>query len=325
MRRREFISLLSSAAAAWPVATRAQQAVPKVGILGSTSPESWSRLTVAFLHGLREGGLVEGKDVAIEYRWAEGRYDRLAGLVSELLAIRVDVILAIAPPAARAAKAATTSIPVVFTSGGDPVAMGLVASINRPGGNLTGINFRTAELVAKMFATLVELVPHVAKLAILVNPGNPNSGAQIRDAQAAAEKLGRQIHVLKTSNETEIEAAFAQITKHGIGALLIATDAFFLTRKDQLVNLSSRVAVPTVYTHREYVEAGGLVSYGTSLTQAYRQAGLYVARILKGAKPADLPILQPTKYELVINLKTAKAFGIAIPPTLLALADEVLE
>jgi ABC-type uncharacterized transport system substrate-binding protein len=330
MRRRAFIAMLGGAAAvsALPVGSsvaHAQQAMPRIGVLGSTSPDSWRPFVAAFLHGLRAGGFVEGKDVAIEYRWAEGRYERLPAFAAELVRTRVDVILAIAPPAALAAKAATPSIPIVFTSGGDPVTMGLVSSVNRPGGNLTGINFLGGELAAKMLETVVDLVPRATKLAILVNPSNPNSGPQIGDARSAAQKLGRQIQVLTATNEIEIEAAFGQITVRGIDALLVGTDAAYTERKDQLLKLSSRVAVPTVYPVREFVAAGGLLSYGTSLTEAYRQVGLYVARILKGAKPADLPIIQPTKFELVINLKTAKALGLEVPPTLLARADEVIE
>jgi putative ABC transport system substrate-binding protein len=326
MRRREFIAGLGGAAAVWPLVVRAQQGkLPKVGFLSSASAKEWTPFLSAFLGGLRETEHVEGRHFTIEYRWAEGQYDRLPALAADLVRNRSDLVVAVTPPAALAAKAATATIPVVFLTGADPVALGLVASINRPGGNLTGITFATAELASKLLQTIQQLVPNLTSIAMLVNPGNQSSVAQSRDLQIAVQSLGAKCQVLSATNEADLDKAFEQIKGHDVDALVVATDSFFLVRKNQLVSLSERFAVPTVYNLREYVIAGGLLSYGTSVADAYRQVGIYVGRILKGARPADLPVLQPTKFELVINPKTAKALGLTVPDKLLALADEVIE
>lgn len=326
MRRRDFLGVLSSAMATWPCIARAQKpAIPVIGFLSSTSADQWSQFIAAFHIGLKEQNFADGANVAIEYRWAEGQYDRLPGFADDLVRKGCDVIVAVAPPAARAAKAATSKIPIVFISGVDPVALGLVASVNRPGGNLTGFNFATAEIVSKIMQTILQLLPQLRTFAFLMNPQNPNSASQANDVQSAAKALGREASILLASSGADIDAAFDVIKQRGIDALIIATDAFFVSRRTQLVSSSERLAIPTVYALREYVAAGGLLSYGTSVTDAYRQVGAYAGRILKGAKPADLPVLQPTKFEIAINLKTAKALGLSVPDNLLALADEVIE
>jgi putative ABC transport system substrate-binding protein len=325
MKRRELILLLGGAVIA-PRALRAQQKpMPVIGFLNGTSPGPAAAFVAAFRQGLSETGYVEGQNVAIEYRWAEGRYDRLPALATDLVGRRVDVIVATGGDrSALAAKSATSTIPIVFT-GGDPVAIGLVASLSRPGANLTGFSIITVELHPKLLELISELVPQVGVIALLVNPNNPNAERMQRDVQEAARAKRVQLHILKAGIESEMEGAFATLVHLKAGALLVGADAFFNSRREQLVALALRHAVPAIYEWREFPVAGGLISYGTSLAAVYRQVGIYVGRILKGAKPADLPVQQPTKFELVVNLKTAKALGVTVPPSILARADEVIE
>jgi putative ABC transport system substrate-binding protein len=325
VRRREFITLLGGAAT-WPLAARAQQpAMPVIGFFHPASPDAVAHRVRAFRRGLKDTGYVEGENVAIEYRWAEGQYDRLQALAADLVRRQVAVIVA-AGGSGFAARAATTTIPIVFVSGEDPVGLGLVASLARPGGNLTGINFLAGELQAKRLELLRELVPGVVRVAVLVNPTNPtNAEGTVRDVEAAARALGLQIQVLNVSTSGEIDAAFATLVRERPDALFVGSDAFFNNRRVQLVHLASRHAVPATYAGRDFAVAGGLISYGADITDAYREVGVYAGRILKGAKPADLPVVQSSKFELVINHQTARMLGLTVPATLLARADEVIE
>jgi putative ABC transport system substrate-binding protein len=325
--RREFITLLGGAAAAWPMAARAQQpAMPVIGFLSSQYLEGYGEPLRGFRQGLKEAGFVEGHNVAIEYRWAENQTDRLPELAVDLVRRRVAVIAAIDTPSASAAKAATTTIAVVFNTGSDPVRDGLVTSLARPAGNLTGVNFFAADLAAKRLGLLRELVPGAARIAVLVNPAHASiTEPTLRDLEPAAREAGLQIHVLNASSRAEIAAAFATIGRERLDALLLGSGPFFSSRRVQLVLLAARYAVPTMYTGRQYVEAGGLISYGASLTDAWRQVGAYAGRILQGAKPADLPVVQSTKFELAINAEAARILGLNVPPSLLATADEVIE
>jgi putative ABC transport system substrate-binding protein len=323
--RRKFIVTLSSAAA-WPLATRAQQpATPLIGFLDSASFEMRRNQLVSFHRALSEAGYIEGRSLAIEYRYANGQYDRLPAMATELVRRSVTVMVAGGPNAALAAKAATATIPIVFEAGIDPVKLGLVTSFNRPGGNVTGMYLFASVLETKRLELARELAPQRAAIAFLANPTYPGAETQIADMQAAARALGQEIYILKATNDGEIDAAFTALVQHGARALLVGADPFFNTRRDKLIALAASHAVPTIYNWREYTVAGGLMNYGTNLVDVYRQLGEYTSRILRGANPSDLPVLQPTKLELVINLKTAKALGLEIPPKVLALADEVIE
>ena len=326
LKRRQFITLLGGAAT-WPLAARAQQSsMPLIGFLSSRSPDDAAHLVAGFRKGLAENGYVEGQSVAIEYRWAHGQYDRLAAMAAELAGRQVAVLVATGgEPAALAAKAATSTIPIVFATGGDPVQLGLAASYNRPGGNATGINFMTATMEAKRLELLHALLPNAVAVGVLLNSDFPLAETQLRDLQEAARVLRLEIHVLRANADREIEVAFESIARQHISALAVAAGPFFDTRREQLVALAAHHMVPTIYQFREYATAGGLMSYGIDPLDAYRQVGDYAGRILKGAKPAELPLLQPTKFEFVINLKTAKAMGIEVPPGLSARADEVIE
>jgi len=325
IKRREFITLVGGAAA-WPLVARAQQpAMPVVGFLNSGTAAAYAPFAAAFRQGLSEAGYVEGRNVAIEYRWAEGHYERLTALADDLIRRQVTVIAATSTPAALAAKAATSTIPIVFTAGVDPIAAGLIGSLNRPSGNLTGVNVYLSALWGKRLELLHELVPNAAVIGMLVNPNFPDAESQAKDVKEAARIIGQQVHIVNASSESDIDSAFASLVRLRVDALLVASDAFFLSHRDQIVALAARHALPTIYSVREFVFAGGLMIYAPDLRDGYRQASIYVGRILKGAKPSDLPVVQPTKFDFVINLKTAKALGLEIPPKLLALADEVIE
>jgi len=325
--RRAFITLLGGAAAAWPLAARAQQpTVPVIGYLNNASPEADAARLTGLRRGLNQSGYVEGRNLVIEYRWAGNQADRLPVLAADLVQLRVAVMVTPGLVATLAAKAATTSIPIVFLVGNDPVQLGLVASLNRPGGNLTGFNILIGELGAKGLALLHELVPGIATIGFLANPNNPAVfELMTRDVLAAASVIGVKVQTLKAATDREIDAAFVSLVQERTGALLVGNDLFLNNRIEQLVALAARHAIPAMYPLRDFAAAGGLMSYGGRLTDNYQQVGIYTGRVLKGEKPADLPVVQPTKYELVINLKTARALAIDIPPTLVALADEVIE
>ena len=325
MKRREFMSLLAGAAA-WPLAARAQQpAMPVMGYLNSRSRDTDTPFLAAFHRGLNETGYVEGQNVAIEYRWADGQYDRLPVLATDLVRRRVTVMAATSTPAALAAKAATSAIPIVFTTAADPIAVGLVDSLSRPSGNVTGVNSYLSDLGAKRLELLRQLVPNDAVIGMLVNPNYPDAESQAKDVKEAARTLGQQVHVVNADSEGDLDRAFATFIELKADALLVSLDSFFLSRREQLVALAARHKIPVMYFARDFVLAGGLMSYGSDLADSYRQAGVYTGRILKGAKPVDLPVLQPTKFELSINTTTAKSLGLSIPDRLLALADEVIE
>jgi putative ABC transport system substrate-binding protein len=326
MRRRELLFLLGGMMTAARALRAQQKAMPVIGFLGLASPGPFASFAAAFHKGLSEAGYVEGQNVTIEYRWAEGHYDRLPALATDLVDRKVNVIAASGGPAsALSAKKLTSTIPIVFIVGGDSVELGLVASLARPGGNLTGVAVLAIELMPKRLELLLELVPQAGVIALLVNPNSPTAERHIGDIQEAARVKGVQLAILKAGTEGEIDAAFGTLVQLGTSALLVGSDPFFNSRREQLVALAARHAVPAIYEWREFAAAGGLISYGTSLTGVWRQFGIYVGRILKGEKPADLPVQQPTKFELVINLNTAKALGLTVPPSILARADEVIE
>jgi len=327
MKRREFITLIGGAAAAWPLAARAQQPMPVIGFLDRRSPDALADRLRAFRQGLKGAGYFEGENVATEYRWAENQLDRVPALAADLARRSVTVIVATGGAAvASVAKAATTTIPIVFLAAEDPVRLGLVASLARPGGNLTGINFFSAELVAKRLELLHELVPAATRVTVLVNPANvSNTESTLRDVEPAARAIGLQIQILNASTSREIDAAFASVVRGRPDAFFVSGDSFFDSRRVQLVHLATHHHVPATYSGREYAEAGGLMSYGSDITDAYRQVGIYTGRILKGAKPAELPVVQSSKFELVINHQTARMLGLTVPPSLIATADEVIE
>jgi putative tryptophan/tyrosine transport system substrate-binding protein len=326
MNRRSFVSLLGGAMAAWPLDARAQQpAMPVIGFLSSGTPAGLAYLTDGFRQGLSDAGYVEGRNVAIEYRWAEGQYDRLPALAADLVRRQVTVVAATTTPGALAAKRATSTIPIVFTIGADAIAVGLVDSLSRPSGNVTGVNNYLSDLGAKRLELLRELVPDAAAIGVLVNPNFPDAESQAKDVKEAALKLGQQVHVVSAVTEKDLDKAFATFVQRQVRVLLVTVDPFFNSRREQLVALAARHKIPAMYFGREFVVDGGLMSYASNLADGYRQAGIYVGRILKGAKPADLPVVQPTKFELVINLKTAKALGLTVPQIMRMTADEVIE
>jgi putative ABC transport system substrate-binding protein len=324
MRRREFIRLFGSPVVAWPLVARAQQAaMPISGFLNSASPDEYAPLLAAFRQGLKEAGAIEGQNATIEYRWAEGQYDRLPALVADLIHRKVTVIAATSTPAARAAKAATATLPIVFTTGDDPIELGFVASLNRPGGNMTGVSNLLVALGSKQLGLLRELASGTAVIAVLVNPNFPGTERQLKEVEAGA--LGLQIKVLRAATEPEIDGAFASMAQLTGAALIVAADPFLIGHHDHIVALAARHSIPAIYSVRNFAVAGGLMSYGTDFADSYRQAGIYTGRIVKGESPANLPVQQSTKFEFVINLKAAKALGLTVPPSLLARADEVIE
>jgi putative ABC transport system substrate-binding protein len=326
MRRREFIAVVG-ATAAWPLTARAQSpAMPLIGFLSSRSPAESAHHTAAFLRGLRETGYIEGQNVAVQYRWAEGKYDRLPALAAELVALPLAALAAPGgTPSALAAKAATASVPIIFLSGDDPVRAGLVVSFNRPGGNVTGVSLISTELGTKRVGLLCELVPTAKVIALFLNPNDPDAESHRQDVQMAVDRLRRRLIMLHASTETEFDAIFATLAQQGVGAMVVENDPFFDTQRNRLVALAAQYAVPAIYHIREFPAAGGLMSYGASLTEAYHQLGVQTAQILKGSDPRDVPVVRPTRFELVINIKTAKALGLDVPDKLLALADEVIE
>jgi putative tryptophan/tyrosine transport system substrate-binding protein len=325
MRRREFIAVISGAVT-WPLVAHAQQPMPVIGFLNAASPGPLRQQITAFLGGLKESGYVEGQNVAIEYRWAEGQYDRLPALVADLVKQRVSVIVSGGgAPAVLAAKAATTTIPIVFSLGADPIGLGLVASLNRPGGNITGAYQFTSGLEAKRLGLLHEMVPKATPVAVLINSNFADAENQLRDVQEAAARLGVQLVIVRANAESDFDPAFSTLVRERAGALLVCGSPFFNIRREQLVVLAARHAVPAIFEWRDFAAAGGLMSYGTSLADAYHQVGVYAGQILRGSKPGDLPVVQSTKFELVINLSTAKTLGIEVPPTLSARADEIIE
>ncbi len=328
MRRRDFITLISGFAACWPLAAYAQQgaAAPLVGILGAGSPRGyWAELFAAFRQGLGEAGYSEGRNMTIEARWAEDQYDRLSALATDLVGQRPAVIGAFATPAAKAAKAATATIPIVFVTIADPLQIGLVASLNRPGGNMTGVSQLSVEVGPKLLELLHEAVPSARAMALLLNPTNPNATTQSKTVQAAAQRLGLQLHVLNASSPGDFDPTFAKLHELQVAALMIGQDVLFGAEADQLAKLSGDYRIPGISAQREFAAAGGLMSYGANARDLYRQAGIYAGRILKGERPSDLPVMQPTKFELILNLKTAKALGLTVPLALLGRADEVIE
>ncbi len=326
MRRRDFITLLGGAVASWPLSARAQQtAMPVVGFLSYASPDTFAHIAEAVRRGLKEAGYVEGQNVAIEYRWAEGDYERLSALAADLVRRQVTVITAGGLVSAQAAKRATATIPIAFTSGADPVASGLVGSLSRPGANLTGASLMAPEMAVKRLELTRELLPHARAVAMIVNPNYPGADSEMAEVEVAGRIIGLQTEKVTASSEHDLDAAFATIGQQRVDAVMVGADGFLITRRDQIAALAARYAVPGIYPFPDYPAAGGLMSYGASLTDAYRQAGVYTGRILKGAKPADLPVMQPTKFEFVINLKTAKALGLTFPPSFHLRADEVIE
>ncbi len=328
MKRREFVVALAGAAPSsflWLLAAPAQQLMPVIGFMNNGTAKGSEHLRAAFRKGLGEVGFIEDQNVAIEYYWGEGHDDRLPALAADLVRRRVSMIAATSTPAALAAKVATTTIPIVFETAADPIKLGLAASLNRPGGNATGVAQFNAELVTKRVGLLHDLIPTAKVFGMLVNPTDPRTDTQTKDMQEAAQALGLQLHILNASTEAEIEAAFVALPELSVGALLVGTGEFFRRQSEQLVELAAQQKLPTIYQYREFAAAGGLISYGTSLPDAYRLTGVYAGRVLRGEKPADLPVMRPTKFELVINLKTAKALGLTIPPGVLAIADEVIE
>ena len=327
MRRREFIKVIAASAAAWPIAARAQQApIPVVGFINAASAQNYTRQLAAFLKGLGESGYVDGRNVAVEYRWAEGQNDRLPAMAADLVHRQVAVMAATSTPAALAAKAATTTIPIIFELGSDPVELGLVASLSRPGGNVTGVIQWNIEVAPKRLEVLHELLPTARVMALLVDPTDPtNAKTTVSEVSAAAKTFGLQLHVLKASNENDFTGVFAKLIQLGAGGLVVGGGAFFVSHEKQLAALTVRHAVPAASEHREFAAAGGLLSYGSDITDAYRLTGIYTGRILRGDKPAELPVQRATKVELYINLKTAKALGLNVPPALQARADEMIE